>query len=327
MTANVLPEFVMLGPSKTGSSWRHRALEEHPEVHLPKLKPVNYFNVKYHLGGDWYRSVFREADPDEVVGDSSPPYFVNEQAPARISETLGDVKLLTTLRNPIDRAFSHWWHDTAPSQKLINCDFEDLLFVDQMYEVYIRMGMYATHLERWQEEFGPDQIHVTLFEDFAEDNLAFIQDIYEFIGVDPTYEPSVAGKQVNTAESGSPELYQDTVRWFVNDAPNWLRRAVSPAYPLMSYLFETEESAYDQGMDPDFRKELELLYAEPSRRLSELIDRDLDHWFDHIDLDGPEYRTQVEFTEEYKRHYRHWESRDVVQKKWGRSVGRVDTTR
>jgi hypothetical protein len=252
---------------------------------------------------------------------------MNEDAPQRIADTLGEVKLLVTLRNPIDRAFSHWWHDTSSSQKLINSDFEDVLFIDQMYEIYIRMGMYETHLRRWYDVFESSQIKVTLFNDFVEDNLTFIQNIYDFLGVDSSYVPSVVDERVNQAESGDPELYQDIVRWFVNDAPNLLRQAISPIYPVMKFLFEEEESEYDKGMDPEFRKELEAVYAEPTRRLSSLIEQDLDHWFEHIDLSAGNYREQVEFYEEHKKNYRHWESSRVVQKKLKRSRGWADTNR
>lgn len=324
MSAESTPDFIFAGPSKAGSSWLSEALREHPEIFLPDLKPVNFFNLKYHLGMSWYRSVFAEAGPNQVVGDASPGYIISDRAPARIAEQLDDIRVLFTLRNPIDRAFSHWWHDTTGGG--INYDFEDLLFVDQLFEVYIRMGMYVDHIQRWQRHLPEEQIKVLLFDDFVEDNGAFVEDVYDFIGADSSYKPSIVGERVNEAQRRGPGPYDRLKDWVAHEGPAWIRGAVSPVYPVLRSIFESK-SEYEKGMDPVYRKELELVYAQPTKELSDLIDRDLNHWFDHIDLEKGEYRSQVQFPEEYKSAYRHWESNRVISKSFQKDRGAANTRR
>ncbi|WP_435184898.1 sulfotransferase family protein [Halobellus sp. EA9] len=315
MSTGAAPDFIYGGPSKSGSSWVYKALKEHPQIHVPDLKPVNYFNTKYHQGSDWYRSVFAEADPDQIVGESSPGYINNESAPKRVAADFPDVKVMFTLRNPIDRAFSQWWHDTQSGW--LNFDFDDIFFVDQAYEVFIRPGYYADHVERWQTALSEEQVEIFLFDDFVEDNATFIESIYEFIGVDPGYQPDIIDERVNQARYRGPALYDEVKGWFVHDAPIWLRSVVSPVYPVLRSLFENK-SAYKEGIDENIRKELEVEFASPTKRLSEMIDRDLNHWFDHIDLDAGDYRSQVTIPADHKSKYRHWTTDRMVTKNYQR---------
>src|SRR5215510_10013523 len=107
-----LPTFLHIGPGKSGSSWLHETLARHPEVYLSEAKDLYFFSRYYDRGLDWYRKQFRSAGPGHrVVGEVCPDYLSCAEAPRRIRSCLGpDVRLMVTLRDPAERAFSAYLH-------------------------------------------------------------------------------------------------------------------------------------------------------------------------------------------------------------------------
>jgi len=106
--SDLLPNFLHIGPSKSGSTWLHEVLIGHPEVFLSQAKDLYYFNRYYDRGVGWYRAQFRGAQPQhKIIGEVCPDYLASGAAPERIHDCLGgDIRLMVTLRDPISRAFS-----------------------------------------------------------------------------------------------------------------------------------------------------------------------------------------------------------------------------
>ena len=82
------PNFLFLGPDKTGSSWMFNLLRSHPECFVPRAKDIYFFNKYYHLGWDWYLSHFKNADSFKAVGELSHDYFGSEESANLIQEFL-----------------------------------------------------------------------------------------------------------------------------------------------------------------------------------------------------------------------------------------------
>ena len=196
------PDFIFAGGSRCGSTWLQNALAEHPEIAMSADNPVSFFDLKYHRGIDWYERQLPDADGERLVGESSPGYMKNPHTPERIAQTAPEVKLLFTVRNPVDRAFSEWWHERSFGN--LQWDFEGALSHHPAFDVLLRPGFYARFLQRFDTHFDEQQIHIAFFEDFTADNEAFVQEIYDFLGVDNTYTPSVVGERVNEANHLSP---------------------------------------------------------------------------------------------------------------------------
>jgi hypothetical protein len=299
MSERPLPDFVFAGPSKSASSWIYEALNEHPEILMPDIKPVSYFDTKYHNGLNWYQQVYSDYEGEKRIGDSSPGYLKNQQAPKRIKNVLGEAKILFCLRNPIDRAFSQWWMEYANGW--ITHEFKNVFYHHPDYDRLIAPGFYADHLERWGQYFHDDQIHVALFDDFVDDNAAFAEEIYSFLSVDPSYELSIVGEQINEARTEDHPAVAAARRYL----PRWIKRPISPLYQTVSDRLESRDK-YDEGMDPNVRKGLEVQYGDDIRRLSERLGRDLNHWLEYVDLDGRHSKSQVTYDEEFKRTDRSW---------------------
>lgn len=292
-----LPTFIHAGAQKAGSTWIHYALREHPEVFVPDNDNVSFFDVYYHRGEQWYREQFRNYDGERAVGEESPGYLKHPLAPSRASKLLPDAKIVVCLRNPIDRAFSQWWH---AQKNWTSTRFEASTNYHAANGVFVTPGYYDYHLSRWEEHFPSDQIHITFFDDFVADNEAFIQDIYEFIGVDDEYTPSIAGKRIKagadlTEPSSLYRLRNRLRRLAIQRSPRPLKnyllapvyhRCKGPVGTAYSHaLGVVGRSGYDEGMDPEIREELEHVYYASVQDLEDRTGRDLSHWFEFIEPD------------------------------------------
>ena len=175
-----LPNFLHLGPGKAGSTWVHEALSTHPEVFLTPAKDLYFFSRFYDHGPDWYAGQFKSAPPDsKVIGEVCPEYLWCPEAAARIHETLGPgLRIMVTLRDPVTRAFSAYLYQQKHG--VTGRSFRQAL---EASPEIIEQGRYHTNLQRYLREFGPQQIHVTLFDDLRADPQAFFDDVTDRLGL------------------------------------------------------------------------------------------------------------------------------------------------
>ena len=103
------PNFLYIGPDKSGSTWMYNILSQHPECYVPTIKDIYFFDQFYYKGIDWYLSFFKDASHNyKAVGELSHDYLYSKKAAERIFFHYPKVKLITCLRNPIDRTFSNY---------------------------------------------------------------------------------------------------------------------------------------------------------------------------------------------------------------------------
>lgn len=274
------PDFIFAGASRCGSTWLQNALADHPEIALTSDNPVSFFDLHYHRGNGWYERRLPDAEGETLVGESSPGYMKSPHAPERIAQLAPDVKLLFTVRNPVDRAFSEWWHERSFGN--LQWDFEKTLSHHPAFDALLRPGFYNRFLSRFDDQFANDQIHVAFFEDFTADNEQFVQDAYEFLGVDSTYTPSVVGERVNEANHLSPRLNR-LKSWVHHNAPTGIyEQAIRPAYQSVKGIVESD-SPYKQGIPDELRAEMQAVFLDDVRALEDRTSRDLNHWVSHVE--------------------------------------------
>jgi Sulfotransferase domain len=248
-TASVrpLPDFLILGAQKAGTTALYAYLRWHPQITGPSFKEVSFFDRHYARGERWYRA-HMPVRRSGIVGEASPSYLFHPSAPERVARMLPGARLIALLRNPVDRAFSHYQHEVALGREEL--PFEDALAredermageVERMLRdpayfsyawwnyTYAARGRYAEQLERWFRSFPSEQLLVLLTDELAADTGATYERVLEFLGVD--------------------------------------------ARGLDSYprIFEREYA----GMDPATRSQLEDEFAGPNRRLAALLGREL----------------------------------------------------
>jgi hypothetical protein len=279
MTKPPAPDFILVGPQKCATTWLYECLYEHPEVLLPETDSVHYFDMNYNKKEAWYQKFFSEYDGETIVGEETPSYIRDQRAPKRIAEVLPDVKLIFTLRNPIDRAYSHWWHERSKNKHVF--DFDDVFHNYDLYNDWVVPGLYYHHLSRYQEYFPTEQIKVCFFDDLVDDDLAYYQDVCSFLNIDTDYVPDYIGDKANEGryrfDKGS--IFWTLTNGFKQLAPGPIIEALRPIHNRIVDMMASQ-TEYEEGMDTNVRRRLEPHFVDDVSRLSDYTGRDLDHWFE-----------------------------------------------
>jgi hypothetical protein len=178
--SDLLPNFLHIGPSKSGSTWLHEVLVLHPEIYLSQAKDLYFFSRYYDRGPGWYRAQFRDAQKEhKVIGEVCPDYLACAEAPERIRACLGaDVRLMVTLREPTSRAFSSYLYLRKHGQAAPT--FRDTALTDPDL---LNEGRYATHLRRYLSYFDRKSLNIALFDDLEADPQAFLDGVTSWLGV------------------------------------------------------------------------------------------------------------------------------------------------
>ncbi len=166
-----LPTHLLLGVRKGASSWIWKQFSDHPDVYVHPKKEPAFFNINYHRGLGWYKEQFRTKK--KVVIDTTPDYF-NQDLASKIKKDLPNAKLFVCLRNPIERAYSHWKF----GYYLVNtCNRSFMQSWNEDWKKIRTRGLYDQHLKAFQNS------KVLLYDDLLLDPLSFINEIYDFVGV------------------------------------------------------------------------------------------------------------------------------------------------
>ncbi len=210
-----LPDFLVLGAQKSGTTALYAYLRWHPQITGPAWKEVSYFDRHYGRGDSWYRGQFPSrpwlwlaggrSGRAPLVGEASPSYLLHPHGPARARALLPDARLIVLLRDPVDRAFSHYNHEVALGREPLS--FEDALdrepertdgelarLGDTQYFshawwdfTYLARGRYAEQLERWFAHYPRAQLLVLASETLRRDPAAAYARVLDHLGA-PPYE-------------------------------------------------------------------------------------------------------------------------------------------
>ncbi len=189
------PSYIGIGTMKAASAWIFQCLREHPEISGTQKKEVHFFDldVNYRKGITFYRSFFSN---EGIAGEFSPSYLYEPDVPARIHVHFPSIKMIACLRNPADRAWSHYRYAIQMHGRLSAYPtFKDAYTADKSLA---EMGRYAEQLERYFKYFQEDQIKIVFYEDLKAKPIETIQSIYRFLGVqNPTYIPEAVSSRRN----------------------------------------------------------------------------------------------------------------------------------
>lgn len=172
-----LPDFIGVGPPRTGTTWLHEVLTGH--VGLPKdRKETNFFWRRYDMGLEWYLDYFRDCPADTPMGEFSPMYFVWDPVRERIARDIPGVKIICSFRDPVARTHSHWRlmvRNAWTRQGVVDA-------IDKHPELYAS-SRYGYNYEKWLRTFGRDNVLAVFQEDLERDPQAFLDSACNFIGI------------------------------------------------------------------------------------------------------------------------------------------------
>ncbi|MGF1491796.1 MAG: sulfotransferase [Microcoleaceae cyanobacterium] len=294
-----LPNFILIGAVKSGTTSAYQYLKEHPEIYMSSVKEPKFFqwegesfnftspcDRKIYDGSiktlEEYKSLFEQVDGERAVGEASPSYLYNESVPMKMHRHLPDAKLIAILRQPADRAFSHYLHtrwlgyETLHFEAALQQEPERIQLNWGPIWHYKQQGYYYNQIKRFQDVFGKDQMRIYLFDDFKKNTLAVVQDMYAYLGVDPDFRPKVEQRH-NEHFFSKNQILQS----WIEDS-SFAKSFVKTVLPdsLRERIVKTVRSANDfkPVMDQDLRQELTTSYNEDILKLQDLIQKDLSSW-------------------------------------------------
>ncbi|HYO46620.1 MAG TPA: sulfotransferase domain-containing protein [Gemmatimonadota bacterium] len=200
-----MPQFLIIGAMRGGTTTLCRHLVTHSKIEAAFNKEVHYFDKNFHRGLDWYRAFFplRSSTPvDSITGEATPYYLFHPRCPRHAAKMLRDIRLIAVLRDPVERAFSHFqWATERGREKLsfeealeaeedrlsgeherLSADARYTSFAHQFYS-YKARGLYADQLERWFAEFDRRSIMVLKSESLFSTPSATIPGVLRFLGL------------------------------------------------------------------------------------------------------------------------------------------------
>ncbi len=296
-----LPNFAVIGAAKSGTTALYEYLKQHPDVYMSPQKETNFFafegqEVDFRAPGDEgisrtsitdlgsYREQFASVAGETAIGEASPWYLYLPGTAGNLRRHVPDARLIVILRDPVDRAFSSYLHLMREGQEYLS--FEDGLAAEdervaQNWEPlwhYKRAGLYAGQVKRFLELFGRDRIRFYLYDDFNADTGSVLRDIYNFLGVDNSFESRTS---VRHNVTGVP---RNQFLWRLIREENPIERLagalVPPRYRAGLKRTLIQRLLKKPVLRPDTRRSLGSYYREDVRELQELIGLDLSRWIE-----------------------------------------------
>lgn len=296
-----LPNFLVIGASRSGTTSLHHYLGQHPQVFMCPVKEPNYFgfpgqdpgfrgrgtrSFRRHsvLDHDAYRRLFDGVDGEPAIGEVSPLYLHADHAAAHIRQQIPDARLIAILRHPVERAYATYigrcrdGFETAPSILDAIRDEPRRLREKRTVGGLIHKGYYHRHLQRYFDRFDRDQLRVYLFEDLLDDPRALLRDIFRFLGVDPDFEPDLSTQHNPSGSIRNPLLRALWKRcWYV--------RAVTPYVlprTLRDHLYRlVTHDVVKPSLPAGVYNDLVEMFRDDILKLQDLLGRDLSHWLAH----------------------------------------------
>jgi hypothetical protein len=182
-----LPEFLILGAPKCGTTALADALAAHPALFIPERKEPSFFDVNWERGLDWYAQFFATARPGQQRGEATPDYFASPLAAERIARTNPDVKMIAVARDPVARAHSHYWFRWNTGRERRGIDqviADELAAPDDPNGYMIRHGLYGHNAETYRERLGASRLHLILFERLIKDPAVVLAEAQRYLGVE-----------------------------------------------------------------------------------------------------------------------------------------------
>jgi Sulfotransferase domain len=303
----ILPNFFIIGAAKCGTTSFAEYLEQHPQVYMSPVKEPHYFASDIESGviredvepdeyfsvrplgkrhalcvrrQEHYEQLFVAAADSKAIGEASPSYLYSTHAPRRIHEEIADPRFLVFLRNPIERAYSHFQMDLI-FEVAESDDFLQAVEMDAraprkgwgVSHLYVELGLYSDQLKRYLEYFPADHLKVCIHDDYRQDVRATLLDILSFLGVERTL--SSIDVDTRHGEAWRKPMFSAMNRLREKRTYRALQRVVPQSLRSKAKMLLSRKQR--RMCRPEFEALLPL-FRESILELSSLLRRDLSHW-------------------------------------------------
>ncbi len=299
-----LPNFLVIGAPKTGTSSLYHYLNQHPQIYMSSNKEPHFFAFEGKRPdfcgpgdeGAWinrgsvpelpaYEALFDGVSDEKAIGEASTMYLYLPQAAPRIRQYIPDAKLIAILRHPVDRAYSHFLHLRREAREPLR-DFskalrEEQQRIDKHWSPvwhYQNVGFYGEQLQRYFDQFEREQIRVYLYEEWQKNPQAIVSEIFQFLGVDPIFSPDMSVKHNVSSFVHKNKAWHDFLT-----GSNPLKTVLKAIIPA-NIRKPISAKAYRKNMEPpsqlhkEIRQEAIEIFRSDLLKLQDIIEKDISHW-------------------------------------------------
>lgn len=279
-----LPNFLIIGAHKAGTSSLSYYLSQHPDIFMPLLKEARFFaydqNNPDHRRKvpqvfpvatlEEYERLFDGVKKERAIGEATPEYLCSPIAATYIKKHIPQAKLIAILRNPIDRAYSGYQMEVR--SKRLQGPLPPKSFNEN--ERWIKTSFYFNNLKRYFDNFSSSQIQVFIFEDMVSDVLGTVKEIFQFLEVDDAFVPSI------TVKNSGGVIKHKQLHKLLRDRRSF--RIIKPFIPyrLRTIVHNLRNKCREKAppLPKEMREQLAELYRADIERLEELLNKDLSIW-------------------------------------------------
>jgi hypothetical protein len=269
-----LPDFLICGAQKCGTTSLFLSLKNHPEICMSSKKEIHFFDKKqnYKKGIQWYKKFFKECSQKKATGEATPHYYRNKKVPRRIRKTFESVKLIFILRDPSKRAYSNYQQNREKGYE--NREFRDAIFSEDGKKRYIEKGFYYRHIRRFLKFFDKKSIKIVTLEKMLSDENK-IKDILSFIGVERAKIDLVEANKTKVPSSDFSSIIRYVYHRTSGFIPRRIKRWTKELRKKVDKM--TKKENYDEIKKEDL-KSLSKKYYKDMKKLESRLGVNVSQW-------------------------------------------------
>ncbi len=248
---------------RCATGWIRQCLMEHPEIYMARKEP-HYFDRNYDKGNGWYQGFFEDISDEKLIGEKTATYFHYKEAPRNITDTNPDMRVIICLRDPVERMYSHFSMLAQNDQLLRETGF---IGAAKPGTDFVNWSRYAPQIKLYQETIPVENLKFIIYEEKDDDPVGFIQNLYEFLGVDSSYRPE-------SAELRTKQGQFEHNHWFWGPVSKVLLHLRAPT--SFRKLYTDFRPKPDTGIKESTYEELSPYFD--IKRVELLLGRELDCW-------------------------------------------------
>ena len=300
-----MPNFLIIGAAKSGTSSLYAYLKQHPQIYLCPIKETNFFafegeeinfpglrqneSTKSYQAGfktdlESYQQQFKPKASEIAIGEVCPSYLYIPKAAERIKYYIPNAKIIIILRDPIQRAYSNFLHHIRDRVECYD-NFTEALEAEKWRIKkswwwgfhYLNVSLYFEQVKRYFDLFDSNNIRVYLYEDFKTNSLYILKNIFQFLEVDGTFIPNIVTKY-NTNAMPKNKILDTLIKEssliktiYQSLISQQLRNKINSKITNLNTSIKPQLSA-------ELQQELIPLFREDIFKLQELIQQDLSEW-------------------------------------------------
>lgn len=302
------PNFLLLGAAKAGTTSLTKYLTQHPQIFVCPRREPNFFVFADEFNGssenpdaagqkrydalknrairdiNLYHYQFESVTDEKVLGEASPLYLCTPKTAERIHQYKSDMKLIVMLRNPVDRAFSHFVYAASNARESLS-DFEAAIQQENISAQniwigarhYVRLGFYHAQLKRYFQIFDRNQIKVCLYEDFAKNPRKVIKEIFHFLEVSDDFMPDMTVRHNQSLMPKNKALHNFLMQ---RNAATKVIKTVMPEsiINLAKNVRARNLVKAKAELSKEARQNLIAIYREDISQLQILLEKDFSRW-------------------------------------------------